>query len=284
LFSPPFSSLFTYSNSPRDIGNCKSDDEFINHFKFLASELFRVIINGRLLSFHVMNLSATITRDGYIGIKDLRGDLIRVFQDVGFIFHSEVCIWKDPLVQATRTKTLTLAHKQIIKDSTRCSQGFADYVITMRKPGINPEPVLRKRGFEEYIGNDPEPNCRKTDNPRTNKYSHNVWRRYASPVWMDINQTRTLNEKLAREKEDERHMCPLQLDVIERCIELWTNPDDKILSPFAGIGSEGYCALQMGRRFIGSELKKSYFDVACKNLEQAVCRNKKQMNLFEESA
>jgi len=280
IFSPPFSSLFTYSNSTRDMGNCKDDKEFYEHFKFLAKELFRVTMEGRLLSFHVMNTSATITRDGYIGIKDLRGDLIRLFQDAGFIFHSEVVIWKDPLVQAVRTKTLTLAHKQISKDASRCSQGFADYVITMRKTGTNPEPVSKGRGFENYIGDGDEPNCAKTDNPRTNKYSHNVWRRYASPVWMDIDQTRTLNEKLAREKDDERHMCPLQLDVIERCIELWSNPDDIVLSPFAGIGSEGYCALQMGRKFIGSELKKSYFNVAVKNMAHAINSNSKQLSLL----
>ncbi len=281
IFSPPFSSLFTYSNSTRDMGNCKSEDEFFEHFKHLAKDLFRVTMDGRLLSFHVMNLSATITRDGYIGIKDLRGDLIRMFQDAGFIFHSEVTIWKDPLIQAVRTKTLTLAHKQISKDATRCSQGFADYIITMRKTGVNPEPVEHGRGFETYIGEDDEPNCSKTDNPRTNKYSHNVWRRYASPVWMDIRQTRTLNEKLAREKDDERHMCPLQLDTIERCLELWTNEGDTVLSPFAGIGSEGYCSLQMGRKFIGTELKKSYFDVACRNLADAKNKNKKQISLFD---
>jgi len=280
IFSPPFSSLFTYSNSTRDMGNCRDDDEFLNHFKYLAKELFRVTMDGRLLSFHVMNLSATITRDGYIGIKDLRGDIIRIFQDAGFIFHSEVVIWKDPLVQAVRTKTLTLAHKQISKDATRCSQGFADYLITMRKTGVNNEPVEHGRGFEEYIGEDEEPNCAKTDNPRTNKYSHNVWRKYASPVWMDIRQTRTLNEKLARENNDERHMCPLQLDVIERCLELWTNPGDLVLSPFAGIGSEGYCSLQMGRKFIGTELKKSYFDVACRNMIDATVKEKQQMELF----
>jgi len=281
IFSPPFSSLFTYSNSTRDIGNCKDDQEFYDHFKFLAGELFRVTMDGRLMSFHVMNLSATITRDGYIGIKDLRGELIRIFQDAGFIFHSEVCIWKDPLVQAVRTKTLTLAHKQISKDATRCSQGFADYIITMRKTGVNPEPVEHGRGFETYIGEDQEPKDSKTDNPRTNKYSHNVWRRYASPVWMDINQTRTLNEKLAREKDDERHMCPLQLDTIERCLELWTNEGDTVLSPFGGIGSEGYCSLQMGRKFIGIELKKSYFDVAIKNLKDAKHQQKQQMSLFK---
>jgi hypothetical protein len=279
IYSTPFASLFTYSNSDRDMGNCRDHDSFLEHFKFLAKDLHRVLMAGRLMSFHVMNLSATITRDGYIGMKDLRGDLIRLFQAVGFIYHSEVCIWKDPLVQATRTKVLTLAHKQISKDATRCAQGFPDYIVTMRKDGINPEPVSKGRGFEEYIGEMPAPKDPKKNNARENKFSHHVWQRYASPVWFDIRQTRTLNEKQARDKDDERHMCPLQLDTIERCLDLWTNPGDMVLSPFAGIGSEGYSAVNMGRRFIGAELKKSYFDVAVRNLQEASAP-KKQMDLF----
>lgn len=266
LFSPPFSSLFTYSNSLRDIGNCKNDQEFIEHFKFLAKDLYRILMSGRLLSFHVMNIPAVMYKDGYMGIKDLRGDLIRLFQEVGFIYHSEVTIWKDPLIQAVRTKALNLQHKQISKDSSRCGQGLADYVVTMRKPGLNVEPVSKGRGFEKYIGEMDEPTNKKSDDPATNKYSHYVWQRYASPVWFDIRQTRTLNYKLAKEKEDEKHMCPLSLDVVERCIELWTNEGDTVFSPFAGIGSEGYGAILMKRKFIGCELKKSYFDIAVKNL------------------
>lgn len=269
LYSPPFASLFTYSNSERDMGNCISKNDFLNHFKFLAADLYRVLIPGRLMSFHCMNLPATISHDGFIGMKDFRGDLIRLFEEFGFIYHSEVCIWKDPLVQATRTKALSLAHKQISKDSSRCGQGFPDYVVTMRKPGNNPEPVKKGRGFEFYIGEEKEPSSKKTNDPRTNKYSHHIWQRYASPVWFDIRQTRTLNEKNARDKNDERHMCPLQLDVIERCIDLWTNENDIVLSPFAGIGSEGYGALNMNRKFIGIELKESYFKEAIKNLKKA---------------
>jgi hypothetical protein len=279
IFSPPFSNLFCYSNSSRDLGNCRTDDEFYNHFKFLVEHLYRVTMPGRLVSFHCMNLAATITKDGYIGMKDFRGDMIRLFQQFDFIYHSEVCIWKDPLVQATRTKVLTLAHKQISKDSSRCAQGLPDYVVTMRKPGLNPEPVAKGRGFEQYIGELPEPKDPKTNLARANKYSHMVWQRYASPVWFDINQTRTLNVKLAREKDDERHIAPLQLDVVERCIELWSNPGDVVLSPFTGIGTEGYCALKMGRKFIGAELKKSYFDVAVRNLAEAAAP-KKQLGLF----
>lgn len=279
LFSPPFAALFTYSNSIRDMGNCKDKNEFLEHFKFLAGELYRVIMPGRLLSFHVMNLPSTITSDGYIGLKDFRGDLIRIFQDAGFVYYSEVCIWKDPLVQATRTKTLTLAHKQISKDSARCAQGLPDYIVTMRKLGDNPEPVAKGRGFEKYVGDMDEPKRPKNDNPAVNKYSHEVWQRYASPVWFDINQTRTLNARQARDHRDEKHMCPLQLDTIERCYELWTNPGDTILSPFAGIGSEGFCAIKANRKFIGIELKRSYFDECVRNIQNAD-REAKEGQLF----
>jgi hypothetical protein len=241
----------------------------MHHFRYLVKEIHRVIMPGRLVSFHCMNLPATITRDGYIGMKDFRGDLIRIFEGAGFIYHSEVCIWKDPLVQATRTKNLTLAHKQISKDSSRCAQGLPDYVVTMRKLGINPEPISHGRGFESYVGEMPEPNDPKSDNPKINKYSHHVWQRYASPVWFDIRQTRTLNERAAREHSDERHICPLQLDTIERCLDLWSNHRDVVLSPFAGIGSEGYCSIRMGRKFIGIELKESYYNESIRNLRKA---------------
>lgn len=267
IFSPPFASLFTYSNSERDMGNCKSVEEFQTHFKFLVADLFRVIMDGRLVSFHCMNLPATITHDGFIGMKDFRGLLIHMFEDVGFIYHSEVCIWKDPLVQATRTKTLTLAHKQISKDSSRCSMGYPDYIVTMRKPGTNTEPISHGRGFERYAGEREEPTAPKTDDPRSNKYSHHVWQRYASPVWMDIRQTHTLNS--IKSEKDEKHICPLQLDTIDRCLDLWSNPGDLVLSPFTGIGSEGYQAIKMGRKFLGFELKPEYFETAVSNIKKA---------------
>lgn len=258
IFSPPFASLYTYSNSDRDMGNCKGDDEFFNHFDFLIQELFRVTMPGRLLSFHCMDLPTTKCRDGFIGIRDFPGHLIKAFEDAGFIFHSRVTIWKDPLIAATRTHAIGLLHKQIVKDSSMCRQGIADYVITMRKPGDNPERISHPDGFTDYIGTgeiDPE-----------KVYSHQVWRRYASPVWMDIKQSNTLNRKDARESDDERHICPLQLDVIERCIALWSNPNDIILDPFAGIGSTAYTALKMGRRTVGVELKESYYEQAVKNV------------------
>lgn len=279
IFSPPFASLFTYSDSERDMGNCKKDQEFVDQFMFLLPELYRVMMTGRLVSFHCMDLPATITHDGFIGLKDFPGILIRAFQDAGFIYHSRVVIWKDPLVQAVRTKSLSLAHKQISKDSSRCAMGLPDYVVTMRKPGDNPEPISHGRGFESYIGEKPEPDAKKTNNPRTNKYSHKVWQRYASPVWMDIRQTNTLNIQQARDDRDEKHICPLQLDTIARCLELWSNPDDIVLSPFAGIGSEGYQSLMSGRRFIGIELKESYYNQAVKNLNK-IETEPQQLELF----
>ncbi len=245
IFSPPFASLYTYSNSPRDMGNVSNDDEFFEHFSFLVKELYRVIQPGRNVSFHCMNLPLTKERDGVIGLRDFRGLLIRAFEDFGFVFHSEVCIWKDPVTAMQRTKAIGLLYKQLKKDSCMSRQGIPDYLVTMRKPGVNPEPV----GKDEK------------------DFPVSQWQEYASPVWVDINPSETLQRESAREFDDERHICPLQLDVIRRGIRLWSNPGDLVLSPFAGIGSEGYVARQMDRRFLGIELKKSYFDQACKNLE-----------------
>jgi hypothetical protein len=278
------------------MGNSKGEDEFYIHFNFLISELYRVTMPGRLISFHCMDIPAMKERDGYIGLKDFPGELLRSFQAVGFIYHSRVSIWKDPLVEATRTKALGLMHKQIVKDSAMCRNGLPDYLITVRKPGENPEPIAHPDGFTEFIGED-EPKARrgepvlkdslkhrKTSMCKTDPvYSHHVWRRYASPVWMDINQSNTLQRESAREEQDEKHICPLQLDVIGRALELWTNPNDNVLSPFAGIGSEGYQAIKMGRRFVGIELKQSYYEQAVKNLQRAELEND-QPTLFDMEA
>ena len=258
IFSPPFASLYTHSNSDRDMGNSASDNEFYEHFKYLISELYRVTMPGRLLSFHCMDLPMMKSRDGVIGLKDFPGELIKMFTEAGFIYHSRVVIWKDPLVEATRTKALGLLHKQICKDSSMCRQGLPDYLVTMRKPGENPELIAHPEGFESYIGED-EPEGAKIERPQPDAekyekkekynevpvYSHQVWRKYASPVWMDIRQSNTLNGKSAREEQDERHICPLQLDVIARGINLWTNENDIVLDPFAGIGSSNYVALKL---------------------------------------
>ena len=248
IFSPPFASLYTYSNSDYDMGNCKDDAGFFGQFEHLVKEMFRITKPGRLLSFHCMNLPTSKQNHGYIGIRDFRGEMIRLFLKHGWIFHSEVCIWKDPVVAMQRTKALGLLWKQVRKDAAMSRQGIPDYLVTMRKPGLNPNPVEHS-----------EDNLPVT-----------LWQKYASPVWTDINPSRTLNKMPARDDNDERHICPLQLDVIERCLHLWTNPNDLVFSPFTGIGSEGYCSLQMGRKFIGSELKPSYFQIAKENLHDAV--------------
>lgn len=276
LFSPPFASLYTYSNSERDMGNSKNRTEFYEHFEYLIAELLRVTMTGRLLSFHCMNLPLMKERDGFIGLKDFRGELIRLFESTGWIFHSEVVIWKDPLLEATRTKSIGLMHKQLCKDSAKCRQGLPDYLITMRKFGENPEPISHGRGLERYVG-EGNVNHAKADEQKKNKYSHHVWRKYASPVWMDIRQTRTLQASVARASNDERHICPLQLDVIERCLELWSNPGDVVLSPFAGIGSEGYVSIETGRKYIGIELKESYYNQAIRNLNDAVLKKNNQL-------
>ena len=266
IFSPPFASLYTYSASDRDMGNAADQPEFFAHFDFAVKELSRVLMPGRLLSFHCMNLPTSKERDGWIGIKDFRGDLIRLFESHGFIFHSEVVIWKDPLVAASRTHALGLAHKQIVKDAAMCRQGIPDYLVTMRRPGENPAPVAHApRGFERYIGEDDEPKRERSASARENKYSHEVWQRYASPVWMDINPSDTLQRESAREQKDERHICPLQLQVIRRGIELWTNHGDTVLDPFGGIGSTGYVAIQEGRNSLSIELKRSYWEQNWRN-------------------
>lgn len=259
IFSPPFASLYTYSNSERDMGNCTEYETFSDHMQFLVRELYRVIKPGRLLSFHCFNIPMLKERDGYIGLRDFRGRMIEMFTKCGWIFHSEICIWKDPVTQMQRTKSIGLLYKQLKKDSNLSRQGIADYLVTMRKPGTNAEPLSK--------------------NP--DEFPVSLWQRYASPVWMDIDPSDTLQS--IREERDERHICPLQLGVIERAIQLWTNPNDLVLSPFAGIGSEGYQSLIMGRRFVGIELKEAYFIQAIKNLKRAAEEAKyKNRTLFDD--
>jgi len=260
IFSPPFASLYTYSASPRDMGNCASHAEFFEQFRYLVPELYRVMMPGRLLSFHCMLLPTSKARDGVIGLTDFRGQLIRAFQEVGWIFHSEVVIWKDPVTAMQRTKALGLLHNQVKKDSAMSRQGIPDYLVTMRKPGVNTEPVTHTGEGEDM--------------------PVRLWQQFASPVWMDINQSDTLQYRSARENDDEKHICPLQLEVIRRGVKLWSNPGDTVLSPFMGIGSEGYVALEMGRKFVGAELKRSYFDQASRNLESVDGGTRAQPDMF----
>ena len=247
IFSPPFASLYTYSNSERDLGNCRTTTEFYEQFKYIVNELYRVLMPGRLISFHCMDLPLSKERDGIIGIRDFRGELIKLFEDSGFVLHSQVCIWKDPVIAMQRTKAIGLLHKQLKKDSCMSRQGIPDYLVTMRKPGVNIEPVSHT-GDQFPVG---------------------IWQRYASPIWTDINPSDTLQAASARDEKDERHICPLQLTVIRRALNLWTNPGDTVLTPFLGIGSEAYVALENGRKAIGIELKPSYFQQAVKNCAAA---------------
>ncbi len=270
IHSPPFEGLYRFSNYDRDISN-NDGDGFWQHYAFLIQELLRVTMAGRIHAVHVMQLPTSKIRHGHIGMRDFRGEVVRAYEDAGWIFHSEVCIWKDPVVAQQRTKSIRLLHKQIEKDSTISGQGLADYILVFRKPGDNPEPVSGR--FDRYVGygNAPIAAELRTDKDAEDAkrwYSIEVWQRYASPVWMDINQTRTLQYRGGRDEKDEQHISPLQLDVIERCIELWSNPADVVLTPFLGIGSEVYGAVSAGRKGIGFELKPSYFRQAVRNLAE----------------
>jgi hypothetical protein len=277
IHSPPFEGLYKFSNYDRDISN-NDGDAFWEHYAFLIQELLRVTKPGRIHSVHCMNLPTSKTRHGYIGMRDFRGEIVRAYEDAGWIFHSEVCIWKDPVVAQQRTKSIRLLHKQITKDSTISGMGLADYVVSFRKPGDNETAVSGM--FEEWAGDDSLDVSREAYErhaaqtraegrqawPFEQWRSILVWQRYASPVWTDINQTRTLQYRGGRDQKDEQHISPLQLDVIERCMDLWSCEGETVLTPFLGIGSEVYVAAQMGRKGIGFELKPSYFAQAVRNL------------------
>lgn len=257
IFSPPFASLYIFSQMPEDCGNVRSHEEFFEHFAWVTRELYRVTAPGRLCAIHCTNLPKTINTHGNIGLFDFRGDVIRAMEGAGFLYHSEVCIWKDPVVSMQRTKRITLLYKQLRKDSSLSSMGIPDYLVILRKPGENAKPIAHTH----------------------EQFDLDFWQRYASPVWMDITQGKTLQHRSARDDEDEKHICPLQLQVIERAVDLWSAPGDLVLSPFAGIGSEGYVSVMKGRRFLGFELKASYYDQAVLNLKEASPDTAKQMTL-----
>jgi DNA modification methylase len=256
IFSPPFAELYTYSDSIADMGNSKDYKEFAIHFEYLVKELSRVIKDGRNVAVHCMDLPIQKGKEGFIGLRDFSGILIDLFTKNGFIYHDRITIWKDPVVEMQRTKALGLLHKQLKKDSTMSRTGIPDYLLVFRKEGENKEPIANKDISVDY------------------------WQKIASPVWFDINYTDTLQFRTARDEKDEKHICPLQLQTIERSILLWSNPNDTILSPFMGIGSEGYQALKMNRKFIGFELKESYFNLACRNMDRAINENK-QLTLLD---
>lgn len=246
VYSPPFGSLFVYSASAADMGN-STDREFAEHYAFMVREKFRITMPGRLTAVHCSDLPMTKWREGAIGIKDFSGQIIRIHEEAGWIMHSRRTIWKSPVTEMTRTNHVGLLYKQLRKDSARSRGGMPDYLMTFVKPGDNPAPI-------EHT-------------PET--FPLPQWQEWASPVWMTIDQSNVLNVEMARQVQDERHLCPLQLDVIERAVTLWSNPGDVILSPFMGIGSEGVQALRLKRKFVGVELKDSYFRQACQYLDQA---------------
>ncbi|KHJ56285.1 DNA methylase [Aureimonas altamirensis] len=292
IHSPPFEGLYKFSNYDRDISN-NEGPSFWEHYAFLIAELLRVTMPGRLHSVHCMQLPTSKVRHGHIGMRDFRGEVIRAYENAGWIFHSEVCIWKDPVVAQQRTKSIRLLHKQVTKDSAISGQGLADYIVTFRKPGDNQEPIdgmfdgfcgegldISRETYERHAAQTRAEGRKPW--PFDMWRSVLVWQRYASPVWMDINQTRTLQYRQGRDEKDELHISPLQLDVIERCIDLWSAPGDVVLTPFLGIGSEVFGAVTMGRRGIGFELKPSYFRQAVKNLARS--RQAVEASMFDEAA
>jgi hypothetical protein len=334
VHSPPFEGLYKFSNYERDISN-SDGPQFWEHYGYLIAELFRVTKPGRLHSVHCMQLPTSKNRNGFIGMRDFRGEIIRAYcgaeagriedaiivlqaklkrlqaggfshrhqhiedailtlrdeqadcSTTGWIFHSEVCIWKDPVVAQQRTKSIRLLHKQIVKDSALSGMGLADYIVSFRKPGDNDEPVagmfdtfhgegldISQDGYAAYVRG---MNAGQKPWPMEMWRSVLVWQRYASPVWTDIRQTRTLQYRGGRDQKDEQHISPLQLDVIERCVDLWSARGETVLTPFLGIGSEVFAAVDMGRKGIGFELKPSYFRQAVKNLAQLDLPEEKRM-------
>ncbi len=262
IFSPPFADLYVYSNDVRDLGNSKDYTQFLEHFDFLVQELARVIKSGRLVAVHCMDLPVMKGKEGYVGLRPFSEYLINAFQKHGFIYHTRVTIWKDPVVEMQRTKSLGLLHKTIKKDAAMSRVGIPDYLIVFRNTGDNKVPIVHQ----------------DKDETKENYLPVDLWQKYASPVWYDINYSDTLQYRSARADKDEKHICPLQLPTIHRALHLWSNEGDTVLSPFAGIGSEGYESLKLNRKFIGIELKESYFNQMKRNLD-SVLENRRQLTI-----
>ena len=291
VYSPPFAELYNYSSSPRDMSNCVNYEQFLEHYEYLVQHLARVTIPGRLNAIHCMEVPM-----GTLANRDMPGDIIRLYQKYGFQFLRKVMVWKEPLRVAIRTRVLNLRHSQIVKDSTKCYPAGPDYVVLMRKPGAD-EPVGNPLGLTYYageldadkrgqVGLKPAPlhlqsKFANWDDPRTNKWAHWIWQQYASPVWMDIRMGRLLSRKIAKESPEEKHICPLQLDVIERIVQMYSNPGDTVYSPFGGIGSEPRSAVALGRKGVGVELKESYYRQAIRNLAAAAAAEElEEQDLF----
>lgn len=267
VYSPPFSGLYNYSSADEDMSNCRDDDQFLRHYGFLVADIAAATKPGRLTVVHCMD----VPKPGQT-LSDFPGDVIRLHAAHGFDFVARYAIWKEPLAVAIRTRALGLTHRQIVKDSSLCTNAGADYILAFRKRGKNAVPIAHPTGFKTYAGERQPPEgfwekYRDWKDPQTNKLAHWIWQQYASSIWDDIRVSRVLPYKAARDKDDEKHVHPLQLDVIERCVTMWSNPDDVVLTPFMGVGSEVYGALSLGRRAIGVELKPSYFRQALRNIE-----------------
>jgi hypothetical protein len=272
VYSPPFAGLYQYSSDPRDLSNSRNYEEFFQHYDFVVAEIARITMPGRLTAVHCMDVPSGNT--GLDVLRDFPGDIIRQHARYGLKYTARYHVWKEPLGVRNRTMRKSLSHRSIVEDSSRCSAAFADYLLMFRKDGINPQPITHPTGLTDYAGSQLPP----TDvlhyrgwngNQIENKYSQWVWRQYASAFWYDVRLDRVLPYREAKVEEDEKHIHPLQLDVIDRAIVLWSNPGDIVWTPFMGVGSEVYCAVQLGRRGIGAELKASYYRQAVKNLSEA---------------
>jgi len=269
VYSPPFAGLYHYSSSENDLSNCRSYEEFFEHYRFVVQELFRLTMPGRMTAVHCMDVPSGNT--GVDVLRDFPGDIIRLHKDIGFEYVARYHVWKEPLTVRNRTMAKNLAHRSLIEDSSRCSVASADYLLVFRRHGENPVPIVHPVGLTEYVGERQVPaelhHLRAMEgNQIENRYSHWIWRQYASAFWDDIRLDRVLPYREARDQEDEKHIHPLQLDVINRCVTLWSNPGEKVFTPFMGVGSEVYEAVKLGRLGIGVELKPSYFRQAQKNL------------------
>lgn len=268
VYSPPFPELYQYSDDPRDMSNCTHYEEAVEQYGFVVREIARLLLPGRLTCVHCTDLKRDQIRQ-----RDYPGDIIRLHDAAGLDYFCWITIWKDPWEFARRTRMTTLMHKTIVEDSSRSRVAPEDYFLVFRKRGTNPQPITHADGFREYAGGTPIPAelVREFSNyhgdPRANRLSHWIYRQYASPVWMDIRRGRLMPYKAAREHDEEKHVCPLQLDAIDRCLSMWSNPGDAVLSPFMGVGSEIYEAVRMGRRGVGTELKQTYYRQARANLE-----------------
>lgn len=270
IYSPPFADLYNYSSSERDLSNCQDYEQFLTHYEFVVRELHRVTRPGRINCVHCCDIPVPGQRKGY---RDFPGDIVRLHVEAGYWYEGRVCIWKEPFRVAMRTRLQHLTHKNLCKDSTVSFPAGADYVLLFKRQGDNGEPVAHPAGLSSYAGETPVPpellRYAGEKRQQKNRLSQWIWRNYASAFWHDIRIDHVLPYKKARESDDEKHVCPLQLDVIERCIVMWSNPGETVLTPFMGVGSEVYGAVRNGRRGVGIELKSSYFRQAKRNIEAA---------------